>query len=462
MSTGQTLSLELETEAETEAGDQVADYKSRVPEKEREMKDDAQRAALLQLKKLLKLSTDDPHDNKPAISEKRNNESRSMGVFQLMEEAKENVEREDAVTVQTKEELPTTESTDSKRQTVPMYSQQLYIDFKSRKQHRNRSTFHEPRNGRSPPRDGASLSSGHQFSTQKEEHSRDQHYRREGASFSEHTPQRSRRELLVADGTIGYGGSEMQEDAYDFASAPSNKKYKWEVLWKSFPSQVRQQLFLDQVSFFSVTDYCSAELISEALMCPEMNGADMNHCKRIMVDATACVGGNSFSFIKSFEKTYAIELDHKRAGLLRHNLGIVSAHYKSQSSSVQNAELALESTLNYKVVVGDCMEKIPLLPELCPRAGARTGERARVQVIFFDPPWGGKEYRHRGQIRLFLSNLSIGEVCAKLAPWTMYFAIKIPASNINESEIVEQSECAFVKVVPIGSKMKLLILRTKC
>lgn len=97
-----------------------------------------------------------------------------------------------------------------------------------------------------------------------------------------------------------------------------------------------------------------------------------------ITDGTAGVGGNTISFSYKFKSVIAIEIDQERFNYLLNNIN---------AYQITNVDL-----LN-----GNCLDIIPNL---------NTNN-----IIFLDPPWGGKKYKTCNKIRLSLGNYSIEEVC---------------------------------------------------
>lgn len=93
-----------------------------------------------------------------------------------------------------------------------------------------------------------------------------------------------------------------------------------------------------------------------------------------IVDATGGVGGDSISFCTIFSSVISIELDSKRYGYLKHNL----EQYNFK---------------NYTIINGDSNIIIPKLQY--------------IDVIYIDPPWGGKCYKTKDNLRLSLGDINI-------------------------------------------------------
>ncbi len=93
-----------------------------------------------------------------------------------------------------------------------------------------------------------------------------------------------------------------------------------------------------------------------------------------VVDATACVGGDTIMLCSTFGKVIAIELDTMRHDNLAHNI----KQYKFN---------------NVELLNGDSTIIIPQLPI--------------IDVIFLDVPWGGKDYKLQEKLRLDFGNFSL-------------------------------------------------------
>lgn len=93
-----------------------------------------------------------------------------------------------------------------------------------------------------------------------------------------------------------------------------------------------------------------------------------------MVDATAGVGGDTFSFANDFQNVISIELNSDRCELLKHNVN--QYDYK-----------------NVTILNGDSTIIIPKLNI--------------IDTIYVDPPWGGKEYKLKDNLRLSIGSLTI-------------------------------------------------------
>jgi 16S rRNA G966 N2-methylase RsmD len=76
------------------------------------------------------------------------------------------------------------------------------------------------------------------------------------------------------------------------------------------------------------------------------------------MDSTAGMGGNTIHFSKFFRKVIAIDIDNLHFNVLKNNV---------EALSLKNTELYHDSFLNH-------LDK-------------------KIDILFFDPPWGGNSYK---------------------------------------------------------------------
>ena len=139
------------------------------------------------------------------------------------------------------------------------------------------------------------------------------------------------------------------------------------------------KLKIDKESLYSISLKDDAEKIS-SLISYNLKKLKLDPSKITITDATAGVGGNTISFAKIFKFVNSIEIDKLRASYLENNLSIYDIK-------------------NCKIYNDDCTNAIKLLD---------------YDIIFFDPPWGGRDYKNHHKIRLQLSNIDIEDICNDL------------------------------------------------
>ena len=193
---------------------------------------------------------------------------------------------------------------------------------------------------------------------------------------------------------------------------------KKDFLFRFISLDKRKKLKLDNEALYSVTDQYTADRISRDIqkILPNIQS---------ITDATACVGGNTFSFSKFFKQIQAIELDYTRYQYLLHNMNTLEVN-------------------NVTCCHGDLMIEC---------------QKTINEIIFIDPPWGGPEYKTKDNIDLFLSDVELSEVCDHIKDSTKYIALKVPV-NFNESGFIEKTP--FLKMIYRNTdlrKMHLLIFQ---
>lgn len=126
-----------------------------------------------------------------------------------------------------------------------------------------------------------------------------------------------------------------------------------------------------------------------------------------IVDATAGIGGNSLYFCKYFNFVYCIDTYDEAINYLHHNL----------------------SDFENKFIINhNCLDILKLI---------------KFDVIFFDPPWGGNQYKFINKLNLYINEININKIIDNL-----YFnknikliALKAPNNfnlNVNSDWIVKE------------------------
>jgi hypothetical protein len=196
-----------------------------------------------------------------------------------------------------------------------------------------------------------------------------------------------------------------------------------------------------------VTDEHTAdETTTLAIRLPGLNASS------VVVDGTACIGGNVLSFAKQFQHVVAIELDPGRCTMLKHNVDVMQRHYAEQSNHGGGGA----GGARIDVKQGDCLAVVKALRQV-PAA-----------CIFLDPPWGGVAYKDQATVPLALGKNSLAEVCRQLLVMPhlqtslLYILLKVP---FNYDQAGMQSTCqkqgCTIRTVSLSKKVKLLVLARK-
>ena len=175
---------------------------------------------------------------------------------------------------------------------------------------------------------------------------------------------------------------------------------KMNYFFKSKPQVQVDQLKITNIGLYSVTPWKEADLISGWIW--EFLGGAKNNSQFItMTDATANVGGNTISFhLSGFDQVNSIEKDPLTAQILSQNLQA----YQLPTKNVH------------------CCDYLSIYKELS------------QDIVFFDPPWGGPDYKKAKTLDLYLSEVNIINICQELLAEKRanLVVIKIPINyNIN-------------------------------
>jgi 16S rRNA G966 N2-methylase RsmD len=157
-----------------------------------------------------------------------------------------------------------------------------------------------------------------------------------------------------------------------------NTNYKRIIYDKLFPVPPHKNyrnLMIDDESVSYITTPSNSDIITAIIdshIPDTILRSDIN-----IFDGTACVGGDSISFGRSFGSVVASEIDEERYYMLVNNL--------------------LEYELYNVVPVNmDCI---------------KLYERLNfIDIMYFDPPWGGKHYKNGENLRLTISSMYIDEL----------------------------------------------------
>jgi len=157
-----------------------------------------------------------------------------------------------------------------------------------------------------------------------------------------------------------------------------NKKIYIERL---FPDVIEKNLFfklkIDHESIMYITIPADADMINQLIINHVIKkGLDITDM--IITDATAGVGGDTISFAKIFKEVISIELDKERYNYLSNN---VSA-YKFDNVILFN---------------DDALKIIQHIE--------------KQDIIFIDPPWGGKDYKKNNNLRLYINDIELEDCC---------------------------------------------------
>lgn len=195
---------------------------------------------------------------------------------------------------------------------------------------------------------------------------------------------------------------------------------KVNYLFPGIDAATRAKLKLDDVAMYSVTDQRTADAISRRILRFAPPSAHVTN-------ATACVGGNTWSFAKHFDHVTAVEHDPTRYQYLVHNLGVLAVR-------------------NVTPIMGDALNVL----------FSRKRTKAAANVVFIDPPWGGPDYKLATRLSLSLSGVPMSSILDKLADTAHVIAIKVPV-NFDTEALVRDTRRVELASIDKFKRMHLLV-----
>lgn len=154
------------------------------------------------------------------------------------------------------------------------------------------------------------------------------------------------------------------------------------------------KLQYDNEGLYSITHSNDANKISELIL-SNFNINNLN-----IVDCTAGIGGNTFSFSKYFKNVTSIEINKNRFEILKNNILI----YKLK---------------NIKLLNNNCIDYIK--------------NNKNYNVYFFDPPWGGINYKKNNTLILTLNDYTLVDILKLLKTNNNSIIFKLPYNyNLDE------------------------------
>ena len=151
-------------------------------------------------------------------------------------------------------------------------------------------------------------------------------------------------------------------------------------------------LLLNQTGLYSISKPNEAHTITNYIVQVLMSFNIEDIKNYTITDATAGFGGNTINFSEKFGKVISIEKNLDNFNILKNNCNVYN---------LTNIEFIQGSFIKF-------------IPEKC------------GDIIFMDPPWGGKKYRLKDNIMLYLDKNPIFDIINQIPNKTKIIALKIP------------------------------------
>ena len=163
-----------------------------------------------------------------------------------------------------------------------------------------------------------------------------------------------------------------------------------EKIFPNFNNIDMEKLKYDSEGLYSISHPEDAEFISEEIK--KLKGTS----ELDIFEGTAGLGGNIISFAKNFKSVTGVEQNEIRYEMLENNM------------KTYNMD-------NIKLIKGNCLDHLEM----------------NYDVYFFDPPWGGPDYKSYNNLELYIGNKGIPEII-KLLPTNKTVVLKVPYNyNLN-------------------------------
>lgn len=151
-------------------------------------------------------------------------------------------------------------------------------------------------------------------------------------------------------------------------------KIYYERLFPKTKKENYSSLKIDQDTLTYITTPHTAQQICDII---KKYAGDNDIDIKCIVDCTACVGGDTIAMARRFDHVISIEIDKKRYDMLKNNIDVYNLN-------------------NVTLMNDDCLSALKIIK--------------RPNVVYIDPPWGGKNYKSIKKIRLSLGNVSIEDI----------------------------------------------------
>ena len=194
-------------------------------------------------------------------------------------------------------------------------------------------------------------------------------------------------------------------------------------LFGNHPDNILNQLQYDNISIYSITPEEFAEQITEKLRISVKKILKKDLSELIITEMTACIGGNVISFAKNFKHVNAIELCEERFTYLNHNLKVFNL------------------TKNVTTINGNSLVEVINMKQ---------------DIVFFDIPWGGRSYKFKEKINLYISKIPSYSACNLVKDHTKIVVMKIP-NNFNFQKFENRVNMKIYEIYNL-EKFKLIIL----
>jgi|UniRef100_A0A6C0ISF1 predicted RNA methylase len=183
---------------------------------------------------------------------------------------------------------------------------------------------------------------------------------------------------------------------------PYNEK-TWKKMFPKKDNMDYSKLQLSNIGIYSIFYPNSADELAKIIRSyvPNKNA--------VITDATSNMGGSIFAFAKYFDRINAVEIVKLHCDILENNLRVYD--------------------IKDKVDI-HCSDYLDV------------GDKLNQDVIFFDPPWGGKNYKEIKLMNMYLDSVPINQIIKPLLSKSIV-AIRVPY-NYDFKKILELTPKSYI------------------
>ena len=183
-------------------------------------------------------------------------------------------------------------------------------------------------------------------------------------------------------------------------------EYLWKKLFIHKPNINYRNLRLTNIGKYSISNNFDNKQVLNIIKdtIKPLNTNDL-----IITDANGNVGGDTILFGMNFKKVNSIEIDSLHCEILKNNINVYD---------LKNINIICDDYIKIK-------------------------DNLKQDIIYFDPPWGGPDYKYKKTIDLFLSKINIIDITNKLINSTKYIVIKVP-KNYNFKNLKKKSKFKYI------------------
>lgn len=200
-------------------------------------------------------------------------------------------------------------------------------------------------------------------------------------------------------------------------------KYLKYLFGENIPDDILYSLKFDYISRYSITPANLAYEVTEKIKLISEKILKTDISNLIITEMTACIGGNVISFSKYFKHVNAIELCLKRFNYLNNNIKIFGLGE------------------NITTINGNSIIEV---------------QKLKQDIIFFDIPWGGKNYKFKEKMDLYISKIPSYTACDLVKKFSKIIVMKIP-NNFNIIKFKKKVKMKIINIFELN-KFKLIIL----